>query len=65
MKEERKMGKMGSFMRSLLCILLALMMPLSGIAEVAAEDGYIAKEDVARLLKFRNNPDDESWMEAK
>ena len=35
------------------------------IAEVAAEEGYIAKEDVARLLKFRNNPDDESWMEAK
>lgn len=35
------------------------------IAEVAAADGYIAKEDVARLLKFRNNPDDESWMEAK
>lgn len=35
------------------------------IAEVAAEEGYIAKDDVARLLKFRNNPDDESWMEAK
>ena len=35
------------------------------IAEAAAEQGYIAKEDVARLLQFRNNPDDESWMEAK
>ncbi len=35
------------------------------IAEVAAEEGYIAKDDIARLLKFRNNPDDESWMEAK
>ena len=35
------------------------------IAEVAAEENYIAKEDVARLLQFRNNPDDESWMEAK
>ena len=35
------------------------------IAEVAAEEGYIAKEDVARLLRFRANPDDESWMEAK
>ena len=34
------------------------------IAEVAAEEGYIAQSDVARLLKFRNNPDDESWMEA-
>ena len=35
------------------------------IAEVAAAEGYIAQSDVARLLKFRNNPDDESWMEAK
>ena len=32
------------------------------IAEIAAEDGYIAKEDVARLIAFRNNPSDESWM---
>ncbi len=35
------------------------------IAQVAADENYIAKEDVARLLQFRNNPDDESWMEAK
>ena len=32
------------------------------IAEVAAEEGYIAKEDIARLIKFRNNPSDESWI---
>ncbi|MCQ2432051.1 MAG: orotate phosphoribosyltransferase [Clostridia bacterium] len=32
------------------------------IAEVAADSGYIAKEDVARLIAFRNNPSDESWM---
>ena len=32
------------------------------IAEVAAEEGYIAKEDVSRLMAFRNNPDDESWI---
>ena len=35
------------------------------IAKVAAEEGYIAPEDVARLLQFRNNPDDESWMEVQ
>ena len=35
------------------------------IAKVAAEEGYIAPEDVARLLQFRNNPDDESWMEGQ
>ena len=32
------------------------------VAEVAAEEGYIKKEDVAKLLAFRNNPSDESWM---
>ena len=32
------------------------------IAKVAAEDGYIKSEDVERLIKFRNNPSDESWI---
>ena len=32
------------------------------IAQVAAEDGYIKPEDVERLIKFRNNPSDESWI---
>lgn len=32
------------------------------IAEVAAQEGYIEKEDIERLIKFRNNPSDESWI---
>ncbi|MBO5883937.1 MAG: orotate phosphoribosyltransferase [Clostridia bacterium] len=32
------------------------------IAEVAAESGYIKESDVARLIAFRNNPSDESWI---
>ena len=32
------------------------------IAETAAEEGYIRPEDVARLIAFRNNPSDESWI---
>ncbi len=32
------------------------------IAEVAAEEGYIKTEDIARLIQFRNNPADESWI---
>ena len=32
------------------------------IAEVAAADGYIKAADVERLIKFRNNPSDESWI---
>jgi len=32
------------------------------IAECAAEEGYIKPEDVQRLIKFRNNPSDESWI---
>ncbi len=36
------------------------------ITAVAAEEGYIRPEDVARLIAFRNNPSDESWIgEAK
>ena len=34
------------------------------IAEVAADEGYIKPEDIARLIKFRNNPSDESWIGA-
>ncbi len=32
------------------------------LAEVAAEEGYIPKGDVLRLIRFRDNPSDESWM---
>ena len=32
------------------------------LVEVAAEEGYIKKEDVERLIAFRNNPSDESWI---
>ena len=32
------------------------------IAEVAAQEGYIAPADIARLIAFRNNPADESWI---
>ena len=35
---------------------------LDAVAQVAAEEGYIEKEDIARLLKFRDNPSDESWI---
>ena len=32
------------------------------IAREAAESGYIRPEDVERLIAFRNNPSDESWI---
>ncbi len=31
------------------------------IAEEAAKEGYIRPEDISRLIRFRNNPSDESW----
>ncbi|MCD8066431.1 MAG: orotate phosphoribosyltransferase [Oscillospiraceae bacterium] len=34
------------------------------IAQVAADCGYIAPDDVRRLIAFRNNPSDESWIGA-
>ncbi len=33
------------------------------LAKVAAEENYIAKEDLAKVLKFQMNPSDPSWME--
>ncbi len=35
---------------------------LDVLSEVAAEEGYIKPEDVSRLIAFRNNPSDESWI---
>lgn len=32
------------------------------LAEVAAEEGYIAQKDIAKLKAFRANPSDSSWM---
>lgn len=32
------------------------------VAATAAEEGYIQPEDVKRLIAFRNNPSDESWI---
>lgn len=34
------------------------------IAKVAVEENYIRAEDEKRLLAFRNNPSDESWIKA-
>ena len=35
------------------------------IAEVAAKERYIKPEDIQRLIAFRNNPSDESWISAQ
>ena len=32
------------------------------VAQTAAQEGYIRLEDVERLMAFRNNPSDESWI---
>ena len=32
------------------------------MCEAAAEEGYIRQADIARLIAFRNNPSDESWI---
>ncbi|MBR6680819.1 MAG: orotate phosphoribosyltransferase [Clostridia bacterium] len=33
------------------------------IAQVASDEGYIKEEDIKRLIAFRNNPSDESWIQ--
>ena len=35
------------------------------IVNIAAETGYIAESDKARLIAFRNDPSDESWINRK
>ena len=35
---------------------------LDTLVEVAVEEGYIEPQDKDRLLRFRDNPSDESWM---
>ena len=35
---------------------------LDALVEVAAEKEYIRPEDKVRILKFRSNPSDESWI---
>lgn len=32
------------------------------LVEVAAEEGYIKEDDIKRLIAFRDNPSDESWI---
>ena len=32
------------------------------LVEVAAKEGFIEEKDIERLLKFRENPSDESWF---
>ncbi len=33
------------------------------LVKVAAEENYIAEEDINKILKFQQNPSDPSWME--
>ena len=35
------------------------------VVKIAKEEGYIKEDDVARLLKFRDNPSDESWIKGE
>ena len=35
---------------------------LDTLVETAAEEGYIAPEWKERILAFRDNPSDESWI---
>ena len=38
---------------------------LDTVAQAAADEGYIRPEDRARLIAFRDDPSDESWIGGK
>ena len=42
----------------------ASLSDLDTLVEVAAENNYISKEDITKVLTFRANPSDPAWMEA-
>ena len=42
----------------------ASLSDLDTLVEVAAENNYISKEDIKKVLTFRANPSDPAWMEA-
>lgn len=44
------------------CVKNVSLCDLDVLIEVAAEIGYIKSEDKERILKFRDNPNDENWM---
>lgn len=35
------------------------------VVKIAAEEGYIKESDIKNIIKFRNNPSDESWIGGK
>ena len=35
------------------------------VVDVASKSGYIKKEDAGRLMAFRDDPKDESWIGGK
>ena len=37
---------------------------IDAVAETAAGEGRIGEADIARILRFRDNPSDESWIQA-
>ena len=38
---------------------------LDTLVDIAAQENYIKKEDKIKLLQFRDNPSDESWMKGE
>lgn len=53
-KAEERLGEAG--------IRYVSLSNLDALAEVAADEGYIKEGDKAKLIKFRDNPQDESWI---
>ena len=49
--------------RSVRSVLVMSLTDLDTVASVAAAEGYIRPEDQARLIAFRNNLSDESWIQ--
>ena len=38
---------------------------LDALVEIAVTEGYIKESDKEKIIRFRNNPSDESWREER
>ncbi|MGI6175870.1 MAG: orotate phosphoribosyltransferase [Christensenellales bacterium] len=44
------------------CVENVSLCDFDALIQVAAKEGYIEEQDIQRLIAFRDDPDDESWM---
>ena len=45
------------------CLSIVVLLFFEFLVNIAAEENYISKDDIKKVLKFQSNPSDPSWMD--